>query len=564
MSEISDDLMRELMQSFKVESVEHLEILNQSLLQLERAEDEKQRKELIQESFRAAHSLKGAARAVNLEMVETLSSALESVLHQARETNTVPEADVCDVMYEILDAIQAALDGQEVDGMALRGRLADANGEEFEAIELALDDEDISDNVPDDKLAEPSQETVAENGFKVISEDTIRVAVSKLDTLMAQSGELVVSKISAEQRLSEFTLIREQLAQWPRAWREIQVAMDRMNGQVGGHLRDLLGKHYDRLQSLSRSMDTLEQALHSDTVRLGMTVDDLQDDIRRVRMLPLQTIALGLERAVRDAARVENKQVAFSVEGGDVELDKKVLEMLKDPLLHLLRNAVSHGIETPTDRQAADKPAEGRVRLSVRQRGSEVSLIVSDDGHGFDMDALRQAGNNSDDGRVEDSLSLAFLPGVTTSKEVTAISGRGVGLDVVRQQIETLHGRIAVDSAPGQGSTIELIVPTSLAMTRALLVRVGAEQFALPLLSIERIVDVADTFFVSGKQMINVNETPLPLVPLAGVLERPLSKSEPSEVALAVIVSVAEQRLALEVDDIVTELELAVKSSGSH
>ena len=553
MTDLPEEVMHELLRSFQIEAVEYLQTLNQSLLQLERAADEKHRQALVQEAFRVAHSLKGAARAVDAEQIGTLAHSLESVLQQARSTDATIEASVCDVLYEILDAIQAALDGQDVDTPALQARLASVT--DIEAGTAV--------SSPPEVLAE---ETPEETGFRTISDDTIRVAVSKLDTLMAQSGELLVSKISAEQRLSDLQIIREQLALWPRTWREIQAAMDHREGN-GGRLNDLLGRHHEHLQAISRSLDTLERAFHSDTIRLGMTTADLQADVRRVRMLPLQTITLGLERAVRDTARVEGKQVTFSVEGGEVELDKKVLETLKDPLLHLLRNAVGHGIEPPDARLAAGKPAEGHVRLAVRQRGNEVSLAVSDDGRGFDLEALRQAGRNGASGALEDALpedalSLAFLPGVTTSPQVTAISGRGVGLDVVRQRIEAIHGRIVVDNMPGKGASIELVVPTSLAMTRGLLVRVGAEHFALPLLSIERIVEGLETFSVGGRQMIKVNDTPLPLVSLSTVLERPPSPNGSTSVTLAVIVSIAEQRLAIQVEDIVTELELAVKPIG--
>lgn len=316
-----------------------------------------------------------------------------------------------------------------------------------------------------------------------------------------------------------------------------------------------------------KSLERFEQLLYGDTVRLGMTVDDLQADIRRVRMLPVQTLVLGLERAVRDAARLEGKQISFIVKGAEVEADKKVLETLKDPLLHLLRNAVSHGLEMPDGRATSGKPAEGTVQLVARQRGSEVSLTISDDGRGFDLDALQYASRNGaaksgDDSRYDDVVALAFLPGISTSQQVTAIAGRGMGLDIVRQRIEDIHGRIAVDTRPGSGTTIELIVPTSLAMTRALLVQVGVERFALPLLSIERILEGQTPFSINGKQMIKVNDTPLPIVPLALILGRSVTANRHQAANLVVIVRVGDQRLALQVDDIMTELELAVKPLG--
>jgi two-component system chemotaxis sensor kinase CheA len=318
------------------------------------------------------------------------------------------------------------------------------------------------------------------------------------------------------------------------------------------------------MQTLMQAFGSLSQSITDDTVRLGMTTTSLQDSVRQVRMVPFQSLALGLERAVRDAAHTQAKQVAFHIDGGDTELDKKVLETLKDPLMHLLRNAVDHGIESPEKRQAAGKSVEGQVTLSIQQRGSEVRITVRDDGRGFDLDGLRQASGASDEnGSFDDPINLAFLPGVTTAQEVTALSGRGVGLDVVRKQLETIHGRISVDNTPGQGVSIELIVPTSMAITRGLMVRVGDEHYALPLLSIEKIVEPTEVFLVGGKSMLTIDDTPLPLVHLGSVLERSAPDDEPVANPLAIIMGIAEQRLALLVDDVLTEQELAVKPLGN-
>jgi two-component system chemotaxis sensor kinase CheA len=275
-----------------------------------------------------------------------------------------------------------------------------------------------------------------------------------------------------------------------------------------------------------------------------------------------------LQRAVRDAAHSEGKLVTFVLDGSDVELDKKVLETLKDPLLHLLRNAVIHGIEIPEIRTAAGKPAEGQVGLIIRQQGSEVHIAVHDDGRGFDVEALRR--NSAENGGpVFESdadpndiiVALAFQPGITTMKQVTELAGRGVGLDVVRQGIVDLRGRIKIENMPGEGATIQLVVPVSLAMSRGLLVQVGRERYALPLISVERIVESRDTFTIGGQAALQVGDRPLPLISLASLLDRPQLEQNGKR-PLAVILSVGEQRLAVRVDDVLTEQELAVKPLG--
>jgi two-component system, chemotaxis family, sensor kinase CheA len=555
MAELPEDLVRELLNTFQVEAAEHLQTLNRTLLKIERVEKDGERRELVQIAFRAAHSLKGAARAVGLQDIESLAHNVENVLQRARDTDTLLEPKVCDVLYSILDGVQHILEAQPVDITRLQLNLEQAIGSS-----PGLSAPPV---LSVEKLQEEFDETIASTS----TDETIRIAVSKIDELMAQTGELLISKINAEQRLTDLQVIRQQLARWPRAWREIKTLLKHVKGESGQRLQSLLTQHYDYLQALTRSLDTFEQTLGSDTLRLGMISTDLQDDVRRARMLPFQTIALSLERTVRDAARTEGKQVAFTIEGSDTELDKKVLETLKDPLVHLLRNAVGHGIEIPEERKAAGKSAEGRVRLVIRQRGSEVSLTISDDGRGFDLAGLRRASeaeavDGQDDGNPDNTISLAFLPGVTTAQQVTAISGRGVGLDVVRQRIEDIHGRLAVNNAPGKGVAIELIVPSSVTMTRGLVVRVGNAYFALPLLSIERIVEVRETYSIGGKQILQLGQMSLPLVPLAAVLERSGDSNSKPTTPLAVIISVAEQRLALLVDEVLLELELAVKPLG--
>jgi two-component system chemotaxis sensor kinase CheA len=553
-----EELMRELMQTFSTEAAEHVQTINGCLLQLERSADETQRRDLLQEAFRAAHSLKGAARAVTLTDIERLADSIESVLQQARDLNAALNTNTCDVLYAMLDAITLLLAGQSADVEALRARLgsvingshpASADGEGIAQAEMPVTAE--------------SPAPVEMSAPMAAVEETIRVSVSKLDDLMAHVGELLVTKITAEQHLSDIQALHARLGQWPEVWREIKLLLPRVNGDAGRQLADVLERHHNQFQAVSQDVNQLYQSVGRDTMRLGMVTNGLQDEVRRVRMVPFQTLGLGLERIVRDAARSEGKQVTFWIEGADVELDKKVLETLKDSLLHLLRNAVSHGIELPEVRLKVGKPEEGKVSITVQQRGSEVRITVRDDGRGFDLAALRNAsahhnGHSLDDSASENEvIAVAFQPGVTTAEGVTALSGRGVGLDVVREQLEAIQGRIGVNNTPGQGVAIELVVPTSLAMTRGLLVRVGTERYVLPLLAIEKIVEVENSFSVSGKAMLTVDGKPLPLVSLAAALGR--SETNTAQNALAVIIAVGDQRLALLVDDALSEQELAMK-----
>jgi two-component system chemotaxis sensor kinase CheA len=553
MSDSTDDLQRQLLETFQVEAQEHLQKLNETLLQLERQPDEEARHALLQEVFRTAHSLKGAARAVSLTDIENLAHIMENVLQQARDAKLELKPDMCDALYDVLDTIQQLLSGESVDPDPIGARLM-----------LLATGEVVPPAAVTPKGALPAGPTL------MPGEETIRVAVGKLDDLMAQAGELILAEISAGQHLADVRALRDRIARWPKLWREIKPLLPRLDGDAGRRLADLLARHHEYMQTLARDVDILEQTVSRDALNLSMSMTRLQDEVRRVRLVPIQTLVPGLQRAVRDAAHSEGKLVTLVLDGGEVELDKKVLETLKDPLLHLLRNAVIHGIEMPETRTTAGKPAEAQVSLTIRQQGSDVHIAVHDDGRGFDVEALRRTSAESG-GPVFDSdadpndiiVALAFQPGMTTMKQVTELAGRGVGLDVVRQGIADLRGRIKIENAPGKGATIQLVVPVSLTMSRGLLVQVGPERYALPLISVERIVESHDTFTIGGQTALQVGDRPVPLVSLATLLNRPRFERKNGKKPLSVILSVAEQRLAVQVDDVLTEQELAVKPLGS-
>ncbi len=364
-----DDFLQELLQTFNAEAAEHLQTLNLALLALEVRPEEVRRRELLQEAFRAAHSLKGAARAVSLDAIEQVANALESVLEQAKGAQDHMAADAYDVLYDALDTIGQLLAGQTLAIEPLISRLAQVSGTvpappaaEAPVVETApAADAQLA--VPNDASARPA----AASG-----EETIRVAIAKLDNLMAQVGELLVTRMNSEQRAAEVLAIRNQLKDSPKVWHEIKALLPQVDGDTGARLTELLTRYQERMQATLQDIDRIDQHLRQDTLRLGSIAAQLQDSVRYVRMVPFESLLPVLQRAVRDAARSEAKQVAFTLSGGEVELDKKVLEALKDPLLHMLRNAVSHGIEVPggadEGRQAGRGQRHGHA--AAARRGS--------------------------------------------------------------------------------------------------------------------------------------------------------------------------------------------------
>jgi two-component system chemotaxis sensor kinase CheA len=571
-----DDIMRELLKTFNDEAVEHLQTLNQSILKMERSSDPEEIRTILQEAFRAAHSLKGAARTVSLDDIEQLSHSLEDVLKMARDQKLELTPAVCDRIYNVLDGVQQCLNGETVavntlvEGLMSSLPAEEEPGQTVVTEEAPLVPEAVSASVPVEvvEVAEVVQPTVPKEPRAIQAEsagsdETIRVAISKLDAMMAQAGELIATRISAEQRAAEMQLLRRQFSRLPRLWREIKMLTAKNSQHENDDLRrllELIEGYHATVQEISEDVSVLDTAISRDALRLGMVSRQLQDEMRRVRMVPFSSLEPIMQRTVRDVARIEEKDVTLTIEGGEIELDKKVLELLRDALLHLLRNSVGHGIESPQMRLAAGKSPVGHLRVTISQRGSEASVTVADDGQGFQIEKLREVANNHQyvsNGEDNELIALAFQPGITTTQRVTTIAGRGVGLDVVRQQVEDLQGRIDVDNRPGQGVAIQLIVPVSLAMTRVLLVRVGQYRYAIPLTSVEKIIAPEKTFSVEDQAMVVVDEKPLPLVSLADILST--SGSDEQE-PIAVVLGALERRIALLVDDVLTEQELAVKA----
>ncbi|NJN06144.1 MAG: hypothetical protein HC814_06970 [Rhodobacteraceae bacterium] len=306
---------------------------------------------------------------------------------------------------------------------------------------------------------------------------------------------------------------------------------------------------------------------------LAQTCDALEDAVYRVRMLPFAGACSGLERAIRDIAQAAGKNVALVVEGEDVEVDRSVLEGLKDPLLHLVRNAVDHGIEPPQQRLQSGKPIEGRVTVSAALRGGHVEVVVADDGRGFDLDSIRNCAAKrglpipTDDREL---LQMIFKPGFSTAAIVTDLSGRGVGLDVVENQIQLLHGTVDVSFKPGAGTRFALTVPLTLTTIRCVVMEAAGQVYAIPTTHVHHLVrfDVSDLQTVGGRQMLLSGGPPMPIATLAEIVGQsagPLSvpKADGKRKLLAAVVNSGDQQIALVVENVQSEQEILVKNLGA-
>jgi len=417
----------------------------------------------------------------------------------------------------------------------------------------------------------------------------VRVPAEKLDALLTYSGELLVARRRVESRTSELDAIREFLGRWKterrrcdRALRTLKLAenggrcgVPSMAGTGDGKLLPrpaavVLGQIDDNLRRLEKDLERFAMVLTSDGRQLDQVADLLDDAVRRLRMLPFAEACQGLDRLVRDLARASGKEVVLLVEGGQVELDRSILEGLRDPLYHLVRNAVDHGIETPDQRQAAGKLAQGRITLAAALRGTQVEVVVADDGRGLDLEAVRQQVRQQGLGEPPDERDLAsciFLPGFSTASLITSVSGRGVGLDVVKSQVELLHGTIDLSFTAGQGTRFALAVPLTLTTLRALLVEAGEQTFAWASTNVQRLVRIGpdDIRMVGGREMLVNGKSLLPMASLAETLGLPATTAAGAGGKRpGLIVAAAERRMAFVVDELIAEQEIVVKGLGDR
>ncbi len=561
---MSDDQLSELLAIYTVEAAEHLATLNETLLKLEIVRDNAERRAQTELLGRAAHSLKGASRAVGMSAVEAIAHRMETVFDAVHSGVLILSPTIADVLYDALDTLQALLDGESA---AVQPLLEALDGIPVDKTEpgtaVALRQAPTPETqIP--SLADPLPETLSRS-----AEETIRVAIAKLDELMADASDLLVEQASIAQRVSEVKALRKAHQRWQKEWRRVRTTYIRVMRQAGTKsewpiLIEFLNLTQRYMRTSGQQLLTLDRALTQDSLRINLIADSLQDNIRRVRLVPFEVHVSTLQRTARDVARQENKEVLLQISGAALELDKRVLEAIKDPLIHLVRNAVDHGIEMPAERQAHGKSRMGTIILAVSQRGGEVTVLVADDGAGIDVAAVRRSARRLlSEAEIEvlsdsEVLTLTMLPGLSTREQITTISGRGIGLDIVRQNIEALQGRVVIDSSAGFGTTFRLMLPISLSTMRCMLARIGTETYAIPTTAIEQIVRVADelTFTSGGRVMLTVDGRSVGLVALADVLERP-GAPDP---AYAMILAAAERRMAFLVDDLIDEEEMVVKT----
>jgi two-component system chemotaxis sensor kinase CheA len=554
---------------FRDETAENVRVLGDGLLAMESAPDEAARRVEVDRVFRAMHTVKGSARMLGFEPVGRLAHAMESALGELRQGRRALDRALADALLRGGDALitlaAAALEGRpsEVDIAALTAALAVTAPEEPPP--AAHSPAPALPNAPAPPAPPPSR-----------PRQTVRVRVDRLDRMLNLAGELAVGLQVLDNHAEQLQVLQELAGRQRRALAALEAELDRL--RFSPAQRQALDRRIEALSEASGEAQALVQRQAESFGRHGaqhnLLVKDLEQEVMAARLLPIATLYAGLPRAVRDLAQATGKEVRLELRGESVELDRKVLELVNDPLLHLVRNAVDHGLELPDERVAAGKPAQGLVAVSAEAVGGEVRLVIADDGRGMDPRQLRERAVRLGLVAAEaasllsdaEALDLTFLPGFSTAAAVTDISGRGVGMDVARTNIAELGGQVRVESQPGLGTRIVLTLPLTLVTTRVLLVRAGSATFALPAASCRGAtwVHSAELRALGDHPTVEREGATLAVLPLAELLG--VEATRPFAVdgrAPAVVVGGTKRPVALLVDALLDEREAVVKPLGA-
>lgn len=593
-----DDFLKKLLATFKVEAQEHLQAISSGLLALEKTPAATAQRELVETVFREAHSLKGAARAVNMTEIETICQSLESLCAAWRRQELSPSPALFDVLRKVVDGIETLL--------VLAGREQPPAEKSWvrtllDRVESVLQGEPLPSEQAEREAAEedlppvsPSASVLSTTSEKSVLGETVRIPTAKLDSLLRQAEELIAAKLLTSQRTADLRELNVMLAVWQKEWtkhrpqvRTLQQSLEN-NGRRNGraHFRDgrdaqvtqlleFLQWNEGHLKTLEGTLATLAKAAAEDQRTLSRMVDNLLEDMKNVRMLPFSLILAVFPKFVRDLAHDHGKEVELAIQGGEIEADRRILEEIKDPLIHLVRNCIDHGIEAPTERARKQKPAHGTITLALAsQDGNKVEIRIADDGAGIDVAAVRStaqklglfAQGETEQLSEQETVSLVFHSGVSTSPMITDLSGRGLGLAIVREKVEKLGGTVSVATQRDAGTTFRLVLPLTLATFRGVLVRAGAHRFVLPTTYVERVVRVnkTDIKTVENQETIQLNGQAVSLVRLDNVLGlsgQNVSSNGTDKVPV-VVLAAAEKRIAFLVDEILREQEVLMKSLG--
>lgn len=600
MSSADPGFLAKLRQAFAMEANEQLHAISNALLELEKGPTTQESKTLVEVMFRQAHNLKGSAHAVNMTSIEAVCQHLEAVFSAMKKGELVASQQQLDVLHSTVEVLHGLLaaDGKITDPVS---RSIATVSEQLAAIlssgqGTALEIKPETTTPPAAAVAETAAAIPAAVADRHATMDNIRIAASKLDDLLLQAEEMLSVKRAAVQHALDLSSLAEEAQEWRKGWQKIDHnvrALRRLverhdsnkNGGAHTELSHALGNVQKVLEFLEwnggratgwlSKLEMQNRLVDSDMRTTSSIVDTFLDRTKKLLMMPCAVLFELFPTLVRNTSRQLGKDVEFKMYGTEIELDKRILAKIRDPLVHLIRNSIDHGVEDSASRLEAGKPPRAQVTIAVNQVDSSmVEIAVSDDGRGIDVELVKKAAVKA--GLLTDpeaaamtmqqAVDLIFQSAFSTSPIITEISGHGLGLAIVKENITSLGGKLVVESEKGRGTQFKMFVPTTMATYTGILLNVRGQTVAIPKANLERVVRVkpSEVQSIENNSAILLDGIMVPLVQLADLLELPERRTEPGQVPfyLVAVVRVGETLLGVIVDAILEEQEVLVKSFG--
>nr|CAJ71986.1 similar to chemotaxis histidine kinase [Candidatus Kuenenia stuttgartiensis] len=550
----------EIVKEFLTESGDHLESVESQILQLEENPDNT---DIINTIFRPIHSTKGSAGFLGLKDMGTVSHELETLLDEARKGNLKITPLIIEILYEGVDILKRlrGLVAKKVEKIDVSDEIVD-----YAPVIVKIKNALVGQKATESAPSKPQHlgEILVEKGE--ITEDDLDKALEEQEKLQQKKiGEIIVEKGIVTKETIDSAL--KTLPATAPVSETVKVDIQKIDSLV-----NLVGELVIANALIKDLLENTNSTSNKNISHLGKIVKDIQDQVMSIRMVPIKSTFQKMSRLVRDVSKKAGKKVKLEVSGEETELDKSVIESIGDPLVHILRNSVDHGIEPEEERIAAGKPALGHVYLDAFHKGGNIFIEIRDDGRGLRKDKLLkkaiEKGIMSENATLTEQqiFGLIFAAGFSTAEKITDISGRGVGMDVVKKNIERLRGKVEISSEEGKGTKISIKLPLTMAIIDGMIVQVGNQKYIVPMLSIEESIrpkkDDISTIQQRG-EVINVRGNILPMVRLHQWYNVEPKKYAPWE-AIILIVESEGQRCGILVDDLIGQQQIVIKRLGEQ
>ncbi|MBI9068214.1 MAG: hybrid sensor histidine kinase/response regulator [Salinivirgaceae bacterium] len=608
------EFLKKMLATFRMEAEENIDALSAYLIELEKNPDESRKSELIEVIYRSAHSLKGASRAVNLSEIESICHSFEDVMSAVKNDEIKFNSQVFDILHKTVNLITELMNQLEVEiDTELSSRVL-SHIEDLSMVEVGLEVENISTNNIKEVVVKPENPKPATQNPKPATQNpkpetrnpqpqtpnpkpktrnpkpqtpkqTIRVSTNKLDNLLFQAEEMLSLKLSGIQRTKNLQKILGKFSVWNKevlsvltSTNSIKRLLDKKEtgNQISINKKDIseVVQFYEwansYIKEIEKDVNALRNFTHQEVYTTGAKIETLLEDVKDLITVPMSTLLDVFPKMIRDIAKDLGKEVELIIEGDNIEIDRRILEKLRTPLIHILRNSIDYGIEIPEIRSNSNKNTTGTISLKVEQlENNKIEILISDDGAGIDLKKLKQlyikneniSDNDIDSITDADCINYIFRSGISTSGIVTDLSGRGLGLAIVLETVEQLNGTIDVETEKGKSTTFRILLPTSIVTFRGILLEVSGREFVVPTSKVSRVLRLHNNEIntIKNKATISFNGEIIPVASLSEILELD-KQSNSSGYVHIIVIEIKGKQVGFVIDRFIEEQEVLVKN----